>query len=127
MSQRLWVPGPLPSLNDLIDAAKGSGGTGRGYSSLKRRWGDTVWALAKVAKLKPVNYAELVFEWREKDRRRDPDNVSSAGRKLILDGLVKAGVLTGDGWRGIYSFQDWWTVDKAAPGVLVKIVDTNPV
>ena len=125
MRQSLWIPGPLPGLNELLAAARSAHGRGSAYASLKRQWGDTVWALAKAAKLKPVACAELVFEWREPNRRRDPDNVSSAGRKLILDGLVKAGVLSGDGWEGIYSFQDWWFVDRMEPGVLVKIADAG--
>lgn len=121
VTQELWIAGPLPSLNELIDAAKGHGGRGYGYSKLKREWGTLVWGLAKAARLKPVASAVLTFEWRERDRRRDPDNVSSAGRKLILDGLVKAGVLSGDGWTGVRAFSDVWLVDPHAPGVLVRI------
>jgi hypothetical protein len=124
--QELWVPGPLPSLNELLAAARSTRGRGSAYATLKRSWGDTVWCLAKSAGLKPVNAAVLIFEWRERNRRRDPDNVSSAGRKLILDGLVKAGVLSGDGWAGVRSFMDIWTV-SVVPGVLVRIEDARPV
>lgn len=114
----LWVPGPLPGLNELIAAAKGAGGTGRAYSQLKRQWTDTVWALARSAKLHkpgPVESAVTIgFEWVERDRRRDPDNVAAGGRKLVLDGLVKAGVLAGDGWADSFSV-------GPAPGVAVTI------
>ena len=123
VTQELWIPGPLPGLNDLIADAKGYGGRGYGYSKTKREWSNTVMLLAKSAKLKPVASARLSFEWREKTKRRDPDNFSSAGKKLILDGLVKAGVLDGDGWSGVYSFTDCWVVDSRAPGVLVRITD----
>lgn len=46
------------------------------------------------------------FTWRERDRHRDPDGVSSGGRKLLLDGMVKAGVLPSDGARGVRGFVD---------------------
>lgn len=127
VTQELWIPGPLPGLNELLAAARSTRGRGSAYATLKRQWSNTVWAHAKAARLKPVADAVLSFEWREKDRRRDPDNVSSAGRKLILDGLVKAGVLSGDGWAGIDSFSDVWFVDALAPGVLVRISEASVV
>ena len=126
----LWIPGPLPGLNDLLDAAKGSGGRGMGYASLKRTWGEAVWAYARSAGLhKAGPFAgpvRLRFEWREKDRRRDPDGFSSGGKKVILDGLVQAGVLRGDGWRHVAGWEDCWCVDAAAPGVLVEIREVSP-
>lgn len=121
----LWIPGPLPGLNDLLAAAKGGGGTGASYSRLKRAWTETVWALAKQARIdKPGPFwgsVRIRFEWREKDRRRDPDNAAAGGRKLALDGLVKAGVLRGDAWKHISGWEDTWKVDAAAPGVMVEI------
>lgn len=121
----LWIPGPLPALNTIIDAAKGGGGTGANYSRLKRAWTTTVWALAKQARIdKPSPFSGPVrirFEWREKDRRRDPDGFSSGGKKVILDGLVQAAVLRGDGWAHVAGWEDTWTVDAAAPGCLVEI------
>lgn len=125
MNAALWVPGPLPGLNELIDAAKGYGGRGAGYARLKRSWTDTVWLLAQAAKLgtfdQPVTIA---FLWRERDRRRDPDNVAAGGRKLILDGLVKAGVLRGDGWRHVAGWADEWSVERE-PGCLVLLSEVR--
>jgi hypothetical protein len=128
----LWVPGPLPGLNELIAAAKGSGGRGMGYAKLKRQWTDTVFALARCARIhKPGPFERsvlLTFDWVEQDKRRDPDNVAAGGRKLILDGLVKAGVLSGDGWKHVRSWNDrWQTVAEVGglsrgPGCGVTIV-----
>ncbi len=126
----LWVPGPLPGLNELIEAAKGAAGRGARYAKLKRQWTETVWALALSARIhRPGPFDRpvvLTFDWIEKDRRRDPDNVAAGGRKLILDGLVTAGVLKGDGWRWIRSWHDRWRVaDEVVcgkgPGVGVTI------
>jgi hypothetical protein len=66
----------------------------------------------------------MLFLWREKDKRRDPNNVDAAGKKLILDRMVEAGVLAGDGWAQLetpFCFFDCYTVDKARPGVTVYI------
>jgi Holliday junction resolvase RusA-like endonuclease len=127
MTQELWVPGPLPSLNDLIGAAKGAGGTGTNYSKLKKQWQFTVWAYAKKARLKRADGpVDVEFVWREKNRRRDLDNISGGGQKLVLDGLVKAGVLEDDGWEHVFSIQHRFHVDPRNPGVLIRISPACP-
>jgi Holliday junction resolvase RusA-like endonuclease len=94
MTQELWIPGPLPGVNELLAAAKSGRGKGNAYSRLKADWGQSVWAHAKQARLRKVDGpAHISFVWREKNKRRDLDNISGGGQKLILDGLVKAGVL----------------------------------
>lgn len=122
MTASLWIPGPLPGLNALLAAAKGSGGRGAAYARLKREWTETVWARAKE-QLVPAFPARVVLEftWHERDRRRDPDNVAAGGRKLVLDGLVLAGVLRGDGWRYVQSWTDRFDVRPDRPGVAVQI------
>lgn len=120
-----FVRGPLPCLNDLIGAAKGSGGRGMGYATMKRQWTEAVWAEARAAgihKLGPfAGPVWIHFLWHERNRKRDPDGVSAGGRKVILDGLVVAKVLNGDGWKHIAGFTDSWSVDAKNPGVLVRI------
>lgn len=118
----LWVPGPLPGMNELIAAAKGSGGRGAGYARLKKQWTEAVWAEAKRARLPSfTGRVVLTFTWHEADRRRDPDNVAAGGRKLVLDGLVLAGVLGGDGWRYVQSWTDRFDVRPERPGVAVEL------
>ncbi len=122
MTQSLWVPGPLPGLNEIIAAAKSGRGKGNAYSRLKADWTQSVWAHAKAAHLRLMETpVRIGFLWVEKDRRRDPDNVAAGGRKLILDGLVKAGVLSDDGSHEIQSWTDTFTVGKKSPGVHVEI------
>lgn len=126
MRADLWIPGPLPGLNELIDAAKGSGGRGAAYARLKREWTEAVWAYAKQARLPAFAGAvRLSFQWAEPDRRRDPDNVAAGGRKLILDGLVKAGVLAGDGWSVVHGWEDSFVITNADPGAGVTICDAS--
>jgi hypothetical protein len=131
MMAQLWVEGPLPGMNEIVEAAKGAGGVGKHYANLKKAWTDTVWALALQARLpKFPGRVVLRFEWFEADKRRDPDNFAAA-KKFLLDGLVKAGVLKGDDWRYIESFSDYWRVWTSVPmcrgpGVQVTIEEPTP-
>lgn len=121
MTQELWIPGKMPSLNELISAAKGFRGSGLGYARLKRKWTTIVKQLARAAKLKPMQRAHVAFEWVEATRKRDPDGVCSGGAKCVLDGLVEAGVLPDDGQDEVVSFTHTWRIDRKKPGVLVKL------
>lgn len=120
LAQVLFVPGPLHGQNEMLNAhGFGGGGAGNGYAKAKKKWTDDIALLAKVNRLRPVPRVHLRFIWREKHRRRNPDNVA-AGKKLVIDGLVKAGILANDGWDEIASFTDEWHVGSPA-GVTVVI------
>jgi hypothetical protein len=126
MTATLWIPGTFPGLNELIESAKGHGGSGGGYSSMKLAWTNRAWGEALSARLPRLpGPVSIDFTWIEKNQRRDPDNVAAGGRKLILDGLVKAGVLQGDGWKIIQSWTDRFQVSKERPGVGLIIHDRS--
>ena len=61
------------------------------------------------------------YIWYERDMRRDLDNVSSFGRKVIQDALVKAAILKGDGWKYVVGFSDRFEVGKENPRIEVLI------
>ena len=63
----------------------------------------------------------MEYHWIEKDTRRDLDNISSFGRKVIQDALVKEGILRNDGWKDISGFSDSFGVDKDNPRIEVVI------
>jgi hypothetical protein len=126
-----FVPGPLPGLNDIIDASK-TGFFARGkrskrmfeYTLMARRWtkavGDHIYIGAK-GDVPEFDYVQIVFKWLEKNKKRDPDNIA-ASRKFILDGMVKVGLIPTDGWRHIHSWDDYFMV-SADPGVFVSVMD----
>lgn len=111
----------MPGMNEIVASAKGPGAYHR-YSKLKKSWTDTVHLLAKARHIPPMQPGvHLQFDWHCQNRRRDPDNIAAGGRKFILDGLVNAGVLPGDGWAAKISWADTFLLDKIQPGTLVTL------
>ena len=75
----------------------------------------------QLGRLRITNPVRMTYRWYEKDRRRDLDNVSSFGRKVIQDALVKTKVLQNDGWSNIIGFCDSFSVDKDNPRIEIEI------
>lgn len=111
----LWIPGRLPSINDLIFTK-----VGKRIRAQAEAVGRVV-LLAQMARLPRFESARFVFVWVEPDRRRDKDGVAAGGRKVVLDGLVQAGVLPGDGWDHVEGWADSFAISKDAPGARVRI------
>ena len=128
-SQEFFIPGPLPGLNELLDWAKRQSVTvsrkGRRwnvYADHKQYWEEMMVVCMRNAKMQPVQHPVTIhYVWYEPNRRRDPSNVA-AGKKLIEDALIRAGILKGDGWRDIVEISDHFLIDKKKPGVLVTLV-----
>jgi len=125
MKQTVFIPGPLPGLNEIIAASKRrlkKNGRRRvfEFSQMKADWDMRVSIACKMAGMVPMKRADIGIIWVEKDRRRDPDNIM-AGKKFILDGLVKAGILKNDGWRQVGSFTEIVEVGEL-PGAHVTLI-----
>ncbi len=128
MTLRLWIPGTFPGMNEITKAAKSGRGKGNGYSRMKSACDARVISEAHrsaPAVVEPIaGRCQIAFVWHEETRRRDPDNVS-AGQKFVLDGLVKAGILAGDGWNEVASISHVFCVDPVKPGVTVEITEVG--
>lgn len=127
----LVLPGRFPGLNDALDAraimrpVKGRRGQ-RGakvslYDELKAAHQSDVGIRAIEQRIHARSTAHLDFFWAEPNSRRDPDNVTAIGRKIVLDALVKTGILPSDGWSHVLGFSDNWAVSSRAPFVAVAI------
>jgi hypothetical protein len=128
MTQTLTIPSVMPGLNELLDLKARSGRRGRRgarfdrYAEAKASWGRSIALFARQQGLRPVTSARFRFVWTEETNRRDPDNIAAGGRKLILDGLVSAGILPNDGRRQVLGWEDHFITDRAQAGVLVEII-----
>ena len=103
MEYRMIIPGRLDNLNDYINAErtnryKGAKVKGRNQ---ERAFQEACIQLGDVQIKRPV---KMIYRWYEKDQRRDLDNISSFGRKVIQDALVEAEILPDDGWKYIKGF-----------------------
>ena len=92
-----WKENCLPSLNDLLSEM---GRHPMAYNRLKTNLEKVVIsAIRKDLKgYKASKRIALDIKWGEKNKgtRRDFDNVVAAGRKIINDAMVKAGVIKDD-------------------------------
>lgn len=119
------IPGSFPGLNEYIEAERTHRQKG---AEMKRAAQRTVELCAKtqLRKFHPTRPVWMKYTWYEPNKRRDKDNISSFGRKVIQDGFVKAGVLENDGWKNIEGFSDRFRVDEKRPRVEVEIIEVEP-
>lgn len=111
MEYSFTILGRLDNLNDYTSACRRNAYAG---NKMKRDNEErALWAIRQQLRgVRIENPVELEFYWYEKNKRRDHDNVSSFGRKVIQDALVKAGVLEDDGWDYIDGFRDVFLLDR---------------
>ncbi len=137
-----WIPGKVPSLNELLDAksknqpilrsiimrqkpVKGKGAANRYslYNEIKQDWKQrTIYALGTpFVRVQSCYFGYLVVE---ENMKRDPSNVCSAAIKFIEDGLVEAGVIPNDGWEQVLGIRVHWVLRRGVePGVFVVMSD----
>lgn len=117
-SQTLTIKGELTDLNRYIDAERSNRYAG---ASIKKRETEKVAWSCVEQKLKPIHGpVGINCTWYTPDERKDADNVAFA-TKFILDGMVEAGILQGDGRKFVHSFMHTFRVDKLKPRVEVLI------
>lgn len=116
---KVVIPFTLPGLNDYVDAERTHRQAG---GSFKRKHQNAVFNALRGQIRRPLREpVRFAYLWVEKDRRRDKDNISGFGRKVIQDALVQMKVLRNDGWSNIAGFSDDFAVDKGRPRIEIKI------
>ena len=114
--QTLEIKDTLPGLNEILDQMNRSRYR---YNRWKHDIQVRIQWEAKACRLRPVQWARFRFTWRERNRRRDPDNVT-AGAKFVLDAL-QGRWIPGDGWAQVRSLEHQFEVDTEQPGVTVQM------
>lgn len=116
---KFTIRGKLPGLNDYIAAERANRYKG---AEMKRQAETVVLHAARaLGKWRAGGEVHMVYRWYEANQRRDKDNVSSFGRKVIQDALVKGKYLPNDGWKDIEDFEDRFSVSKKNPRIEVEI------
>lgn len=121
--QTLWIPGPMPSLNQLV------GGKVRARIVLKAQWIDVVVAMAMIKKLRPMRRVRMYYEAYEKrggEQGRDPLNIYAGAAKIVEDALVQARILPGD-HQGIVRRIVFGPITHRPekPGILLRLEETQ--
>jgi hypothetical protein len=119
---QLFVPGPLPGMNEILAARGSVSGAIEGthkrankYGELKKKWTREVQTRAMVARLDPgcIPAAHFTFLHFERDQLRDPDNLCGGAQKILLDALKGAGLMANDGWRHVLGIRHHWICEPA--------------
>ncbi len=113
----------LPSLNEYTAACRTNAYKG---AKFKAEVEEVIgWAIKQAVTSKslrkPSGAVMVRFEWHERTKKRDADNIASA-KKFILDALVKMRVLEDDSRKYVKGFHDE-IVDDATDFVAVELVD----
>ena len=123
MSYRFVIKGRLPGLNEFISSARGQpwwAAANKKKKAMKEVAG-AIWQAKFPKFIVPVS---LSIKFIEKDGRRDRDNVTSGGTKVILDALKHLGVIQNDSRKWVVDIQtDTKDIDKADPRVEVEITE----
>lgn len=119
----LDLPIRVPSLNELLSRKRIVRGKTDGFAITKKRIESEVAVFARAQNFPKIQDAYFHFIFREKNKRRDPDNLTVA-TKFILDSLRKEGLIPGDGWKHVLGLSFGWSVDFDSPGVSVLASST---
>lgn len=120
--QEFTVPMQFPGMNEIIDAAKSSRWS---YQEMKKSCDQCVFVYARNAKVSAIQLpVSIELVWFEPNRLRDKDNVMT-GVKFVLDGLRRAKILPGDGWKWVKDIRQQVQVGTVA-GVFVRLIEEDP-
>ena len=112
----------LPSLNDYINACRHNRYAGAKFKKdIESLIGLYITKAVKDGELKPIKGSFILeFEWHEKYKRRDPDNVATA-KKYILDALQTYGIIENDSPKYVKGFTDSFIYGAAEDKVIILI------
>lgn len=115
---KFTIRGELVDLNTYINKERGNR---YAAATIKEEETRRVYWECKAQKLSRIDSPVFVAcSWFCKNKRKDRDNIAFS-KKFILDGLVKAGVLSNDGWDDIVGFQDAFFIDTENPRIEVEL------
>ncbi|EJW14256.1 RusA family crossover junction endodeoxyribonuclease [Paenibacillus alvei] len=115
---KIEIEGELPSLNEIIDAAKSHWSS---YREMKETNTSIVaWTAKRLPCIERTKKIDVTIIWYCKDKRRDKDNIM-AGQKFIFDGLKEAGIIENDGWKQIGDVTHRFRVDRKNPRIEIEI------
>lgn len=124
MTYKFIINGRLPGMNEFIESQRRNR-----YAGAKLKKDEQQYVSVFIKKYLPNVKIRcpvyITYTWYEMNKRRDHDNVSGFGHKVIQDALVECGVLVNDGWNEICGYQDNFAVDKQKPRIEVELKEVR--
>lgn len=124
MTYKLIIPGSLPGLNQYQYACRShfSKGADMKKNAIKIV---SAYIYQQLRGIKIKDKVRIDYNWYEKNKKRDLDNISSFGRKVIQDALVDNEILENDGWNNVVGFSDTFYIDKENPRIEIIITEIS--
>ena len=120
---KLVINGRLDGLNEFIEAQRSNKYKG---AALKKTNQQIVeFAICRQIHTAIKHPVKLHYTWYERNSKRDLDNVSGFGHKVIQDALVACGVLADDSPKYVVGYTDEFKVDKKNPRIEVEIEEVD--
>ncbi len=125
MEYKLTIPGRLDGLNEYTAANRTNPQKG---GRMKRKSEDEIiyHIRQQLRGVHITNPVLIYYQFYEKDRRRDNDNILSCATKFVQDSLKKAQVVKDDGQKYIPHFYFDTLVDKDNPRIEIIITELTP-
>lgn len=125
MEYKFTIPGRLDGLNEYTAANRTNPQKG---GQMKRKSEDAIiYHIRQQLRGVHITVPVLIYyQFYEKDKRRDNDNILSCASKFVQDSLKKAWVIKDDGQKYIPHFYFDTFVDKDNPRIEVIITELTP-
>lgn len=121
---RFELRGRYPGMNEYTAANRSKWHMGAQMKAAAQE--DIMWQLKAQKKgIHIENPVFIYFDWIEMNSRRDPDNISGYGRKIILDAMVDVGILIDDSQKYIKGFIETFHKDRENPRILIIMIEVD--
>lgn len=120
MIYRFIINGRLPGLNDMIASRGRPWFMGHAVKTKAIKMVRAFLIAENIPKFKLPIF--LRIKWIERDKRRDRDNVSGGGSKILLDAMKQHGIIINDSRKWVHDIRhDTSIVDKVNPRIEIEI------
>lgn len=119
--REVTIKGRFPGMNQYVQTCRNNPyGANKLIKDSEREIIKDLQAQIKAPLVPPIFIKYTFFE---PNKRRDKDNISGFFHKVFQDSLVKAELLSNDGWDYIDGFIDHFGTDKDFPRIEIKIIE----
>ncbi|MGX7133113.1 RusA family crossover junction endodeoxyribonuclease [Enterococcus songbeiensis] len=117
---KITIPSELMDLNNFITAQRTNYRVGNRVKQRETMKCASAFMPKRLEIRKMSLPLSLKITWYCKNKAKDKDNIAFA-LKFILDGMIKSGAISNDGWKEIGDFSHDFQVDKNNPRIEIEV------